>query len=342
MIYIYKYNCDVFDVTFRGNLITIYENNLLIDGNRIDGKFNSFSQIDDKIFTYDINKNKTVFYSINTLEIIYSSNNYLGVRNDIDKRKNRCNYFGQHESIDNEYWAFLDKNTYEIISFFEINIHNISLSLITDEYFISKNKDLITLKNIINNEIIWQQSFTDLVEADEVLLRYYYVYKEKLILDLRTNGLPQNKYVAVVLDVNTGKELYRTEETLGKKLIDGLGYTLYDQNLWISNPETYEVQHIDLSETLSPLNKIVDDKIGDVDLGKTEVQFRFSPDYFSVAYPYLYFSEQRGLQVGVLNIETKELIFHTEIEEKGLVKDLKSSNGKLFVHTTENNLYVFG
>lgn len=193
-----------------------------------------------------------------------------------------------------------------------------------------------------NNNLIWQQSFTDLLEADEVLLRYYYVYKEKLILDLRTNGLPQNKYVAVVLDVNTGKELYRTEETLGKKLINGLGYTLYDQNLWISNPETYEVQHIALSETLSSLNKIIDDKIGDVDLGKTEVQFRFSPDYFSVDYPYLYFSEQRGLQVGVLNIETKELVFHTEIEEKSLVKDLKASNGKLFVHTTENNLYVFG
>uniref|UniRef100_UPI0028A9F727 hypothetical protein n=1 Tax=Chishuiella sp. TaxID=1969467 RepID=UPI0028A9F727 len=86
----------------------------------------------------------------------------------------------------------------------------------------------------------------------------------------------------------------------------------------------------------------IDDKIGDVDLGKTEVKFRFSPDYFTVEYPYLYFSEQRGLQVGALNIETKELVFHTEIEEKGLVKDLKSSNGKFFVHTTENNLYVFG
>lgn len=189
---------------------------------------------------------------------------------------------------------------------------------------------------------IWQQSFTDLLQSEEVLLRYYYVYQEKLILHLRTNGLPQNKYVSIVLDVNTGKELYRTEETLGKKLINGLGYTLYDQTLWISNPETYEVKRIDLSETLFPLNKIIDDKIGDVDLGKTEVKFRFSPDYFSVDYPYLYFSEQRGLQVGVLNIETKELLFHTEIEEKGLVKDLKSSNGKFFVHTTENNLYVFG
>ena len=99
---------------------------------------------------------------------------------------------------------------------------------------------------------------------------------------------------------------------------------------------------IDLSETLSPLNKIVNDKIGDVDLGNTEVKFRFSPTYFTVEYPYLYFSEERGLQVGVLNIETNELVFYTEIEENGLVKDLKASNGKLFVHTTENNLYVFG
>ncbi|WP_313377357.1 hypothetical protein, partial [Chishuiella sp.] len=274
MKYISKYNCDVFDVTFRGNLITVYENNLLIDGNKIDGKFNGFSRIDDKLFTYDINEDKTIFYSINTLESIYSLNNYLGIRNDIDKRKNRCNYFGQYESIDNEYWVFIDKNTYEIISFFEINIYNRSLSLIKDECFISKNKDLITLKNIINNETIWQQSFTDLLQSEEVLLRYYYIYQEKLILHLRTNGLLQNKYVSIVLDVNTGKELYRTEETLGKKLINGLGYTLYDQILWTSNPETYEVKRIDLSETLSPLNKIIDDKIGDVDLGKTEVKFR--------------------------------------------------------------------
>lgn len=231
---------------------------------------------------------------------------------------------------------------FEVDSLYPINYGvNGIWKIVNDNLFVSENSELISISSF-NNEILWQQSFTDLLEAEEVLLRYYYVYKEKLILDLRTNGLPQNKYVAVVLDVNTGKELYRTEETLGKKLINGLGYTLYDQNLWISNPETYEVKCIDLSETLSPLNKIIDDKIGDVDLGKTEVQFRFSPDYFSVAYPYLYFSEQRGLQVGVLNIETKELIFHTEIEEKGLVKDLKASNGKLFVHTTENNLYVFG
>ena len=212
-------------------------------------------------------------------------------------------------------------------------VNNTYLKIINDKLFCYE---------INNNNQIWQQSFTDLLQSEEVLLRYYYVYQEKLILHLRTNGLLQNKYVSIVLDVNTGKELYRTEETLGKKLINGLGYTLYDQILWTSNPETYEVKRIDLSETLSPLNKIIDDKIGDVDLGKTEVKFRFSPDYFSVDYPYLYFSEQRGLQVGALNIETKELVFHTEIEEKGLVKDLKSSNGKFFVHTTENNLYVFG
>jgi len=214
--------------------------------------------------------------------------------------------------------------------------------LILNNSYLKITNDRLFCYRLNNNNLIWQHSFTDLLKAEEVLLRHYYVYKEKLILDLRTNGLPQNKYVTVVLDVNTGNELYRTEETLGKKLINGLGYTLYNQILWISNPETYEVKRIDLSETLSPLNKIVNDKIGDVDLGNTEVKFRFSPTYFTVEYPYLYFSEERGLQVGVLNIETNELVFYTEIEENGLVKDLKASNGKLFVHTTENNLYVFG
>lgn len=231
---------------------------------------------------------------------------------------------------------------FEVDSLYPINYGiNGIWKIINDNLFVSENSELISISSF-NNGTIWQQSFTDLLQSEEVLLRYYYIYQEKLILHLRTNGLLQNKYGSIVLDVNTGEELYRTEETLGKKLINGLGYTLYDQTLWISNPETYEVKRIDLSETLSPLNKIIDDKIGDVDLGKTEVKFRFSPDYFSVDYPYLYFSEQRGLQVGVLNIETKELVFHTEIEEKGLVKDLKSSNGKFFVHTTENNLYVFG
>lgn len=144
------------------------------------------------------------------------------------------------------------------------------------------------------------------------------------------------------MDVATGKELYRTHETMGDKLINGVGYTLYDKTIWISNPETYEVKRIDLSETLSPLDKIVEDRIGEVELGKTKKEFRFSPTYFSVDYPYLYFSEQRGLQLGAINLETEKLIYHTELEENGLLKDLKSNNGRFFVHTTENNLYVFG
>ncbi|WP_313578087.1 hypothetical protein [Chishuiella sp.] len=253
-----------------------------------------------------------------------------------------------HSFIENDQLYILNSNRNIIKYDNKINkiteYHNIGRF---PKLFINNTYLKITIEQLFcyklnNNGILWQQSFTDLLQSEEVLLRYYYVYKEKIVIHLLTNGLLQNKYVSIVLDVNTGKELYRTEETLGKKLINGLGYTLYDQILWISNPETYEVKRIDLSETLFPLNKIIDDKIGDVDLGKTEVKFRFSPDYFSVDYPYLYFSEQRGLQVGALNIETKELVFHTEIEEKGLVKDLKSSNGKLFVHTTENNLYVFG
>lgn len=286
------------------------------------------------------------FYDNILFQLSDEENIYIINKKDIELKLSNHILIGK--IIDSDFIYIED--SYDLISKFNKELEKLcsysikgrNPTFIYSKYYFRFPNNSIFCYEINNNIQIWQQSFKDLLQSEEVLLRYYYAYQEKLILHLRTNGLPQNKYVTVVLDVNTGKELYRTEETLGKKLINGLGYTLYDQILWISNPETYDVKRIDLSEILSPLNKIIDDKIGDVDLGKTEVKFRFSLDYFTVEYPYLYFSEQRGLQLGALNIETKELIFHTEIEEKGLVKDLKSSNGKIFVHTTENNLYVFG
>lgn len=240
----------------------------------------------------------------------------------------------------------LDSKQYEI-HFIENEENKLSKLVFFPDIIIDDFKYLFIAVNTIhiysfNNELIWQKQFRELLNSEEIILRNYYVYQNKLIIHLRTNGLPSNEYVTVVLDVATGNELHRTPQPMGDKLIDGLGYTLYEKRMWISNPDTYEVQMIDFSEELSALDQEVPDRIGEVDLGTSVRKFEFSPQYFSVEYPYLYFAQNRGLQVGMIDIEKRKLLWHTEIEEDGVIKDLKSGNNRLYVHTTNNNLYVYG
>lgn len=253
-----------------------------------------------------------------------------------------------HSFIENSKLYILDSN--RSISKFDENLnrigeyHNIGRfpTFFVDKYYFRIVNNCFFCFQLSNNDQIWQRSFSEFIQAEQVVLRHYFVHNDKLFFHLRSNGLPQNKYVSVVLDAHTGEELYQTEEPLGKKVSDEYGYTLADQYVWITDLKTYEVKCIDLTKELVTLDKVVLDSIGEVELGEMTVKFRFSPQYFDVEYPYLYFSEQRGQQVGVLNLETKEIIFSTEIEEDSLLKDLKVSQGKMYVHTTKNNLYVFG
>lgn len=265
----------------------------------------------------------------------------------IDREK-LSNLILTHSFIDNSKLYILTSN--RSISKFDDNLNKISEyhhlgrfpTFFVDEYYFRIVKNCFFCYQLNSNNLVWQRSFSEFIDVEQILLRHYFVYNDKLFFHIRSNGLVQNEYLSVVLDVHTGEELYRTEEPLGKKVSDGYGYTLANQYVWITDLKTYEVKCIDLTKELVTLDKVVMDRIGVEELGEITVKFRFSPQYFDVEYPYLYFSEQRGQQVGVLNIETKEIIFSTEIEEDSLLKDLKVSQGKMYVHTTKNNLYVFG
>ena len=122
-------------------------------------------------------------------------------------------------------------------------------------------------------------------------------------------------------------------------------YALYGKSVSILDPETYHIRKIDLSEELAVLDESIEEFLGTESLGYTIRRFKFSPTIYEVHYPYLYFAQERGAQVGIVNLETEKLDWHTTIDidypVNPVVMDIKACKNRLYVHCADKTLHVF-
>lgn len=195
-----------------------------------------------------------------------------------------------------------------------------------------------------NAILIWRKDINELLDSKDVTQTGEIIsYKDKLFIYLYDN---EDKRATIALDVETGNELFRTSEFKGYiRLQEDRVYALYGKSVSILNPETYHVRKIDLSEELAVLDKSIEEFLGAESLGYTTLEFNLSPTIYEVHYPYLYFAQERGAQVGVLNLETEKLEWHATMDidypVNPVVMDIKACENRLYVHCADKTLHIF-
>lgn len=336
-----KLTCSFFEAKKQG---AIYINNdeLFLFNQKVEGKFCNFSSDDLNVYTFNLLTNCTEFISLSTKSIVFCTENFLGIRTDIDKCNDKKFLLAQTECENEEYWVLLDKN-FHIVEKNLTTVDNCYLIRLTADKILTKKESIIDLK-YFNNSIIWRKDINQLLDSKDVTQTGEIIsYKDKLFIYLYDN---EDKRATIALDVETGNELFRTSEFMGYiRLQEDRIYALYGKTVSILNPESYQIRRIDLSEELAVLDESIEEFLGAESLGYTTIEFKLSPTIYEVRYPYLYFAQERGAQVGVLNLETEKLEWHATMDidypVNPVVMDIKACENRLYVHCADKTLHIF-
>ncbi len=203
-----------------------------------------------------------------------------------------------------------------------------NIKLYNGEVLIQYNNHKIIANSIIETSNFWEfdirliselnnNKFNSLIFTNSQL--YLYTYNSETNVSNKT----------LVLDISDGTVIRIIENFTGSiKESNGLLYTSHEKVLQILNPETYEVENIDLVPELNKHGfKRIDYEKWFVDDNK------------------LYFAQNIGdviAKVGVFDLLSREIIDKVDLKkENGTIGSLQKSGNKLFVHTQDNTLHVF-
>ncbi|MBB1140672.1 hypothetical protein [Myroides sp. WP-1] len=227
----------------------------------------------------------------------------------------------------NSLYAKISKSDFNIIENYnsDLGLNGIYL-VINDDLFISISKGEIALFNF-KNKVLWQHSFLDLMESDEAFL-----YDKIINIDdkLFFNIAGSSNGGLFCLDVQTGVVLHKYRGFSRPLFQDeNFIYTSdYENILCRIDSKTLEIEKWDVNELVK--------KQG----------FDNIHDHRSVVRDgVFYFKQTLGddkAKFGVLDFNTKELLFKYEFEPKnGGVSSIKVGDDRIFVHTQDNTLHIF-
>jgi len=305
--------------SFFGNLYVQIKKQPLI--NKIDLK--------SKRITAQISFPSSIAYQVNN--IIFSGKNCF-IENDILKYLPNLNEYFFSGIWKKELLLFAGSvdavvyniNTEKVITKIPFGIQA-PIMLMSNAY-IGGGSGFITFTKYLNNSIKWQLKFSEITNSknNEVFSEIIH-HNEKLFFFLSDGS---NATESFVVDINTGNVLHRTTKLVGwLKLYNEKIYSLQSKAIVIMDANTYETETIELNDTLAAdyitleWNKyIVDGKL-------------------------LYFADAFKPLVGIIDLKTKELLWHTliEVNNKNLQKvmEIKLDNTRLYVLTSDNTLHIF-
>lgn len=149
----------------------------------------------------------------------------------------------------------------------------------------------------------------------------------KLCFYLYDSSRSTNLMSFLIINIEDGAVIFQSKEFGGwlTKFNSDI-YSVYDRQINVLNPESFKIDKIDLSDSLSQLDKILS-----ID-GHTKLYtktFYLSNNLYIIEQNYLYFVEDKGSTIGIINLSTKNLEWSTNLalenKENLHIKDYKIS-----------------
>ncbi|MFK7102317.1 hypothetical protein V3471_15205 [Flavobacterium oreochromis] len=240
-----------------------------------------------------------------------------------------------NESFDYPILGKVSKLEFNVIETYNLDLGlNGVFLVINDDSFISKNNEKIVLSNF-KNEIIWQQSFSDLLpsqETEEISISQEIIEISNIIyFTLNTN----NQNICFGLDAQTGKVVKQFPNILGDLIQENeYIYFLYYNSITRLNTTNDTIEKWDIQDLLD----------------KEDIGYLYFPRW-AVLDGQIYFSQTKGSDIhsgkigarfGVLDFNKRELIFKDQLDPKyGTIGSIKMSKERLYLHTQDSTLHVF-
>lgn len=218
------------------------------------------------------------------------------------------------------------------IHYFMIDRYDfIPVQSINSGIIISLNENILSAFSISESIIIWQYSFSELLQGQEI--KQYgniVVYKNRLFVYLSDNKDPKNA-ATISIDINTGK-IFNV-------------YQGFAGNLMLSNNKLYVASY----ETVKILN-LINNEIIEIDfadiLKPLALQIHWNTSV--VQGDYLYFVDGHSYttnKFGILDLKSRILVWYTEIkiddDINNNIQCIKVVDDKLYVHCSDNSLHIF-
>ena len=257
---------------------------------------------------------------------------------------NNHNLLIKHIDFEKEQIDFYLYN-YKNSSKLKLNIKNQRIRKIYKHFLLGVSIDSISIYNINLKKKSNTIFFNNLLEINTVnLYGNIQQIKNRLFFFLFDSSRQTDTSLTYCFDIISGKELWRSNDIGGwLKTFQNKIYSLHIKTVKILNPETLEINTIDLNEQLS----ILDKKRHNESTNETrDIPFRFSKSVYSINKDILYFTQTEQNTIGAINLKTKELIWNKEIKiESGeviqIITDIKINNSKLYVQDSGNTLHIF-
>lgn len=209
-----------------------------------------------------------------------------------------------------------------------------------------KISSFIEMYNPFTGEIFWTHTLSELLGEKEVSTYGQPILinnNNNIILFLFDSSRKTSKSVTLYLSIETGEVLFKTKD-FGGWLTENNGeiYSVFDKKVQKLDPQSFNIINIDLSETLSVLDKKILVKDDSKHYSKT---FFLSNNLYVIKDDYFYFTEDKGATIGIINLSTKRLLWHAHLkinsEENPSIKSFKVNNNKIFVLDQGNTLHIF-
>ncbi|MFT7900249.1 hypothetical protein VBY74_09720 [Tenacibaculum ascidiaceicola] len=338
------------NVAYLGRLkdkVIFSSNNTLYSFNK-EHNYDEYIKQNDKIqYVETYNKerillNENSIYKDDTLEVQFDKENQSInvcsnelILKEIDFEKEKIDFFR---------FNILTKEKEEL----NVNKTSIPIALCKDVLILkSLEKDgyFIDFYSIISEEYFEKFSLNKLLKNDNA--KVYgepIVLNDRLFIYLFDSTHKTNDKKTICFDINKGELLWESNVFTGWSTISqGKIYSVKNKSVQILNPNTFELTNIDLQEELSVLDYRINDTVNSI---VSNVFFSLSTSVYKVYNDYLYFSQEKGSTVGVIDLENKKLVWHSKIEIKSgdiipLVLKIEFNNNHLYVLDSSNTLQIY-
>lgn len=212
-----------------------------------------------------------------------------------------------------------------------------------DKAFIFSQK--IEFYNPFSGEVFWNKDISELLKTTNTeIYGKPQIINNKLFFFLFDSSHLTDERITLCLDVETKEVLWESKKFGGwLTTFEDKIYAIKDKQVQILNPETFEVTNLDLQEQLLVLDKKTHKP---EDQMIWQIPFSFSSSTYVIKDNHLYFTQEKNSTVGIIDLKTKELLWHTDIEINSgdiipIITDIKVHGTRLYILDSSNTLHIF-
>ncbi|MBV7441491.1 hypothetical protein KRX57_08660 [Weeksellaceae bacterium TAE3-ERU29] len=203
--------------------------------------------------------------------------------------------------------------------------------IITQEYYIRILGDFISYYKFEQNQLIWQHSFSDLLEGEEIKQHGEIIFHKGILYIYLADKRNNKNTATIAIDVETGEIKNKYKGFAGKLfLYKNKLYTAGYYKVQILDIEIEQISEIDFTDILKP----------------KDLQIHWNN--FIIEGDYIYFIDGHWAttnKIGILDLKNRKLAWETSIEINddinNNIREIKISGNRLYAHCSDKSLHIF-